>query len=128
MDKFAGHPSSHHRSPKVLYLSKSYPNKVFDVLGLWVENLVRHSVSFCEPKVISPVQYCPPLPGLPDYYARLRSIPRHCSWDGVEVFYPRYLVGPGYSLRSIEWPTYYLAPPRQADHLRHAFPFYLIPP
>jgi len=126
MAKLAGPASSHPRRPKVLFLSKNFPNKVFDVLGLWVENLVRHSVSFCEPKVISPVQYCPPLPGLPDYYARLRSIPRHCSWDGVEVFYPRYLVGPGYSLRSIEWATYYLAARRQADQLRHEFPFDLI--
>src|SRR5713226_304513 len=126
MAKLAGPASSHPRRPKVLFLSKNFPNKVFDVLGLWVENLVRHSVSFCEPKVISPVQYCPPLRGLPDYYARLRSIPRHCSWDGVEVFYPRYLVGPGYSLRSVEWATYYLAARRQADQLRREFPFDLI--
>jgi len=125
MATLAGPASSHPRL-RVLFLSKSFPNKVFDVLGLWVENLVRHSVSFCEPKVISPVQYCPPLPGLPDYYARLRNIPLHCSRDGVEVFYPRYLVGPGYSLRAIEWATYYLAARRQADHLRQEFPFELI--
>jgi teichuronic acid biosynthesis glycosyltransferase TuaC len=126
MDKLGGGADGHVRNPKVLFLSKSFPNKVFDVLGLWVENLVRHSVSFCQPKVISPVPYCPPLPGLPEYYARLRTIPRHCAYDGVEVFYPRYLVGPGYSLRAVEWVTYYLSVRRQADQLRREFPFDLI--
>jgi teichuronic acid biosynthesis glycosyltransferase TuaC len=125
-EKVTGSASGHVRHPKVLFLSKSFPNKVFDVLGLWVENLVRHSVSFCQPKVISPVPYCPPLPGLPEYYARLRTIPRRCAYDGVEVFYPRYLVGPGYSLRAVEWATYYLAVRRQADQLRREFPFDLI--
>src|SRR5713226_4678167 len=125
MPKLAGPAFSHVSRPRVLFLSKTFPNKVFDVLGLWVENLVRHSVSFCEPKVISPVQYCPPL-RLPDYYSRLRSIPLHCSRDGVEVFHPRYLVGPGYTLRSVEWATYYLAVRRQADQLRREFPFDLI--
>lgn len=107
-------------------LSKNYPNNVFDVLGLWVENLVRYSARFCEPKVISPVQYCPPLPGLPEYYTRLRSIPRHCSENGIEVFHPRYLVGPGYSLRSIEWATYYLAVRRRAYQLHRDSRFDLI--
>src|SRR6266851_5255772 len=125
MPKLAGPAFSHGSRPRVLFLSKTFPNKVFDVLGLWVENLVLHSVSFCEPKVISPVQYCPPL-RLPDYYSRLRSIPLHCSRDGVEVFHPRYLVGPGYTLRSVEWATYYLAVRRQADQLRREFPFDLI--
>jgi glycosyltransferase involved in cell wall biosynthesis len=119
-------PGKTTRNPRVLVLSKNYPNNVFDVLGLWVENLVRHSASFCEPKVISPVQYCPPLPGLPVYYTRLRSIPEHCSENGIEIFHPRYLVGPGFSLRSIEWATYYLAVRRRAYQLHRDFPFDLI--
>jgi teichuronic acid biosynthesis glycosyltransferase TuaC len=112
--------------PRVLILSKSYPNKVFDVQGLWVENQVRYSANFCEPKVISPVQYCPPLPGLPEYYTRLRSIPQHCQTNGVDVFHPRYLVGPGYSLHSIESAAYYVATRALAQRLRREFPFDLI--
>jgi teichuronic acid biosynthesis glycosyltransferase TuaC len=112
--------------PKVLILSKSYPNKVFDVQGLWVENQVRYSASFCEPKVISPVQYCPPLPGLPEYYTRLRTIPHKCQTNGVEVFHPRYLVGPGYSLHSIESAAYYFSTRALAQRLRREFPFDLI--
>jgi teichuronic acid biosynthesis glycosyltransferase TuaC len=112
--------------PKVLVLSKSYPNSVFEVQGLWVENLVRHSAKFCEPRVIAPVQYCPPIPGLPEYYKRFRSIPRHCLTNGIEVFHPRMLVGPGNSLHSIESRIYYWAWRRVAKRLRRDFPFKLI--
>ncbi len=114
------------KRPKVLVLSRSYPNKVFDVQGLWVENQVRYSANFCEPKVISPVPYCPPLPGLPEYYARLRTIPRNCWTNGVEVFHPRFFVGPGYSLHSIESVAYYVAVRPLAQRLRREFPFDLI--
>src|SRR5260370_15357417 len=118
-------PDNSHR-PKVLVLSKSYPNNVFEVLGLWVENLVRHSAKFCEPKVIAPVQYCPPIPALPEYYKRFRTIPRRCLASGIEVFHPRMLVGPGYSLHSIESRVYYWAARRVAKRLRGDFPFELI--
>src|SRR5260370_22092910 len=118
-------PDNSHR-PKVLVLSKSYPNNVFEVLGLWVENLVRHSAKFCAPKVIAPVQYWPPIPGLPEYYKRFRTIPRHCFASGIEVFHPRMLVGPGYSLHSIESRIYYWAARRVAKRLRRDFPFDLI--
>jgi len=118
-------PDNSHR-PKVLVLSKSYPNNVFEVLGLWVENLVRHSAKFCAPKVIAPVQYCPPIPGLPEYYKRFRTIPRHCLASGIEVFHPSMLVGPGYSLHSIESRIYYWAARRVAKRLRRDFPFDLI--
>src|SRR5712692_3600449 len=114
------------RRPKVLVLSKNYPNDVFDVLGLWVENLVRYSTSFCEPKVISPVPYCPPIPGLPEYYARLRSIPRRCLSNEIEIFHPRMFVGPGHSLYSFESRTYYWAARLVASRLRQGFPFDLI--
>ncbi len=118
-------PDNPHR-PKVLVLSKNYPNNVFDVLGLWVENLVRYSARFCEPKVISPVPYCPPIPGMPEYYARLRGIPRRCLTNDIEVFHPRMLVGPGDSLYSLESRTYYWASRGMAKRLRCDFPFDLI--
>lgn len=112
--------------PKVLVLAKSYPNPVFDVQGLWVESMVRQSANFCEPKVISPVVYCPPLPGLSSYYTRLRRIPRHRWVNGIEVFHPRFLSGPGYSLRPLEAAAYYWAARRALDRLRPDFRFDLI--
>jgi glycosyltransferase involved in cell wall biosynthesis len=111
---------------KVLVLSRNYPNCVLDVLGLWVQRLVQHSVSYCEPKVVAPVPYCPPLPGLPEYYARFRRIPRRCWAGGVEVFHPRLLLGPGYALHAIEASLYALAARPQVSRLRRRFPFDLI--
>jgi glycosyltransferase involved in cell wall biosynthesis len=126
MTGLADPPLGNPHRPKILVLSKSYPNNVFEVLGLWVENLVRHSARFCEPKVIAPVQYCPPVPGLPKYYKRFRSIPRYCFTNGIEVFHPRMLVGPGYSVHSLEARIYYWAARRVANRLRLDFPFDLI--
>jgi glycosyltransferase involved in cell wall biosynthesis len=112
--------------PRVLVLAKSYPNPVFEAQGLWVERLVRQSTNFCEPKVISPIAYCPPLLGLPRYYTRLRSIPQHRWLDGIEVFHPRFFTGPGYSLRPLEAAAYYWAARRVLNRLRPHFPFDLI--
>jgi teichuronic acid biosynthesis glycosyltransferase TuaC len=112
--------------PKVLVLSRNYPNNVFEILGLWVERQVCHSTLFCEPKVIAPVQYVPSLPGLSEYYARFRQINSHQWMSGVEVFRPRYLVGPGYSLHNFEWMTYYLSVRGQVERLHKTFPFALI--
>ena len=125
MATLAGPASSHPRL-RVLFLSKSFPNKVFDVLGLWVENLVRHSVSFCEPKVISPVQYCPPLPGLP--VAALRILENETqqqqqavasSQESLQLFTNRYKGGVDAYLQVITAQTIELANERNAiDILR----------
>ena len=115
------------KSPwKVLVLSRSYPNSVMELLGLWVERLVRHSASFCEPKVIAPVPYCPPLPGLPEEFGRFRRVERCALRQGVEVFYPRLLTGPGYSLYSFESTLYRACIQRLVTRLRRRFRFDLI--
>lgn len=114
------------RRLKVLVLSKNYPNPVLEVLGLWAEAMVRSSKKFCEPKVISPIQYCPPVPGLPEYYTRLRTIPQKRWLNGIEVFHPRFIIGPGYSLHSIESATYYVAVRSLVQRLRQDFSFDLI--
>ncbi len=111
---------------KVLVLSRNYPNNVLELLGLWVERLVRHSTLYCAPKVVAPVPYCPPLAGVSSYYAQFRRILSRRWSDGIEVFHPRFLVGPGYWLHSFEWMTYYLAVRRLVDRLRREFPFQII--
>jgi glycosyltransferase involved in cell wall biosynthesis len=114
------------RSFKVLVLSRNYPNTVMELLGLWVERLVRHCASFCETKVVSPVPYVPPLRGFEGYYAQFRRIEPHRWADGVEIFHPRFLLGPGYVFHSTEALTYYLGVRRLVDHIRRSFPFDLI--
>ena len=111
---------------KVLVLSRSYPNNVTELLGLWVEGLVLQSTRFCQPKVVSPVPFCPPVPGLAESYLRFRRVERNCWNGGVEVFHPRLIVGPGYSLYGAEWVLYYAAIRRLISQIRRRFPFDLI--
>lgn len=122
----AGAVARGRRPLRVLVLSRNYPNDQFPLLGLWVENLVRHSTEFCEPKVISPVPYCPPLPGLGEYYARFRRVEPHRQANGVEIFHPRFVVPPGHRLHSLESFSYYAGVVGLADRLRRDFPFDLI--
>lgn len=113
------------RKLKVLVLSRNYPNTNFPLLGIWVENLVRHSARFWETKVVSPVPYCPPL-ARGDYFRRFREIERHRLSEDVEVFYPRFLLPPSHRLHGIESISYYLAVVRLIDRLRKTFHFDLI--
>ena len=110
---------------KVLVLSRNYPNNVIKIVGLWVEGLVRHLGKSCEAKVIAPVPYWPPLPGFPQF-SRFRSVQRQRWADGIEVFHPRFLTGPGFSLHSFESITYHLAARRLVGRLRRRFPFDLV--
>jgi glycosyltransferase involved in cell wall biosynthesis len=116
---------SSNTSPKVLVLSRNYPNNVTPVLGLWVEGLVRCLSKLCEIKVIAPVPYCPPLPGFPEF-TKFRSVERNCNGEGFEVSHPRFLTGPGYSTYNFEAKAYYWSIRRQIDCLRRDFPFDLI--
>ncbi|HEV3330988.1 MAG TPA: glycosyltransferase [Bryobacteraceae bacterium] len=111
---------------RVLVLSRSYPNNVMELLGLWVQGLVRESTRFSEVKVISPVPYCPPFPHIPENYSRLRRVARRRWDDGVEVFHPRFLVGPGNSTHQIESLLYRAAIRKSVARLWRDFQFDLI--
>jgi teichuronic acid biosynthesis glycosyltransferase TuaC len=110
---------------KVLVLSRNYPNHITPILGLWVEQLVRQLATVCEIKVISPIAYCPPLPNFVPY-TRYRRIPAQQVLNGVEVFHPRFLVGPGYSMHHFEANTYLWGIRQRIRQLQQEFPFDLI--
>jgi glycosyltransferase involved in cell wall biosynthesis len=111
---------------RVLVLSRAYPNNVIELQGLWVQRLVRQSARFCELKVVSPVAYCPPLPGMPENYSRFRRVERR-RWDGpVEVFHPRFVLGPGQTTYTMEWLLYYAGVAKTIRQLRRHFSFDLI--
>jgi teichuronic acid biosynthesis glycosyltransferase TuaC len=112
-------------APRVLVLSRNYPNSVTPILGLWVEGMVRHVARQCEIKVIAPTPYCPPLPGFKGF-TKFRSVERRSDVGGLEVFHPRFLTGPGSTTYSIESSTYYWGVRRHFDRLREEFPFDLI--
>lgn len=118
--------ASHHgRAPRLLVLSRNYPNAVFPGLGLWVECLVRECAKSCPTTVISPVPYCPPVLRVNDY-ARFRAIPRQRSDGDMRVFHPRFLVGPGRSLYATEAATYYWSIRAVADRIHAESGFDLI--
>lgn len=118
--------SATRKTLRLLVLSRAYPNNVTELMGLWVQGLVRQCAQTCQIKVISPSPYCPPLPHLPENYARFRRVVRH-RWDGpVEVFHPRFVLGPGYSTHNFEWLLYYAGIHRTVARLRRNFPFDLI--
>ncbi len=110
----------------MLVLSRSYPNRVQPLLGVWVRQLVADSRSFSEPKVVAPAPWCPPLPRLPAAFASYRGIER-TSWDdGVEALHPRFLVAPGARLAALEASSYLARVLPLAARLRSRFPFDLV--
>jgi len=112
-------------SGKVLILSRNYPNNVTPILGLWVEGLVRHLSKICDLRVIAPSPYCPPFVGVGGF-SKFRQVKRRESTNGVEVFHPKFLTGPGNSAYNFEACTYYWSIRRHVDRLRREFPFNLV--
>jgi glycosyltransferase involved in cell wall biosynthesis len=75
--------------------------------------------------VIAPVPYAPPLP-IGRYYRQFRCIPARETLNGVRVLHPRFVIGPGRSLRGVEAAAYYAGVRGAADRLRDESPFDLI--
>lgn len=85
---------------KVLVLSQMYPSLFNEVSGIFVHEQVKELVKQgCEVKVVSPVPWSPfPINSMSAKWKAYTKIPEKQIWDGIEVFYPRY----------IEFPRYYL--------------------
>jgi glycosyltransferase involved in cell wall biosynthesis len=111
---------------RVLFLARAYPNRMQPLHGLWVRQHVTSSTAFCEPKVLSPVPWCPPIPGMGDEYRLFRRVERTASDEGIEVLHPRFLVGPGLRFAPIEATTYLASALPAAARLRRRFPFDLV--
>jgi teichuronic acid biosynthesis glycosyltransferase TuaC len=116
------------RRLSVLVLARSFPNPLLPTLGLWTLRPMSEVAEACEVRVVSPVPYCPPLPQLGplSQYTRFRSIPRSGAIGGLDVLYPRFVVGPGNSTYALESESYYLAIRRAVGRLWAEKPFDLI--
>lgn len=112
--------------PRVLVLSRSYPNSQFPTLGLWVRRLVRAASRDADMAVVSPVPYAPPIP-FTDAFDRYRKVERRrTGQDGIPVEYPRVPAGPGYLLHPLEAALQYLPVRGTVDRLHERRPFDLI--
>jgi len=111
--------------PKVLVLSRLYPNAVMPNSGIYVRRLVEALANLCDVRVVAPVPYCPPL-GRLLVQTRFRQVPPSSCVNSVEVTHPRFLTGPGYSFHSFEWHTFYWGIRRTVTRLHCEFPFDVI--
>jgi teichuronic acid biosynthesis glycosyltransferase TuaC len=112
-------------TPKVLVLSRNYPNNVIPLAGLWVEGLTRALSCLCEVRVVSPVPYSPPMPkGV--RFGEFRRIRRRDRVNGIVISYPRFFTGPASTLDRIEAITYYWGVRGDIARLRREFSFDVI--
>ena len=84
-------------SLKILIISHMYPCAADPVKGIFaheqVKELIKHG---CSVKVISAVPWVPfPLNRLSSRWRNYARTPVQEQWEGIDVFYPRYLCFPG---------------------------------
>jgi len=81
---------------KVLVISHMYPSSFNEVAGIFVHEQVQALMAKgVEIRVVSPTPWAPfPIKYLRGKWRRLSQIPHQASWDGVQVWYPRYLAFP----------------------------------
>jgi len=112
---------------RVLVLTRNYPNPAMPLLGLWAQRLVHAATGFAETKVVAPVPYVPPmLARFAPYYARYKDVPAGRWDDGVQVFHPRMLTGPGQALYAFEAASYVRAVLPTINRMRREFAFDVI--
>lgn len=113
------------RRPRVLVLSRNYPNPAFPTLGLWAARLVEVAAEVVECRVLAPVPWAPPLAGALQA-GRFRSVPRTEDTSAAVVLHPRMLLPPGHRFHAWEARLEYPVIRRAADAVRRAWPFDLI--
>jgi len=113
-------------TPRVLVLSRNYPNLATPLLGVWVQEIVKHAAEYCEQKVVAPIPYCPPFPGIGRDFKRFRGVPRRRRDGPVEIIHPRFAVPPGSRFAAVDAASYWAAVAPRVRRLRRTFPFDLI--
>src|SRR5580698_6719297 len=96
---------------KLLTFTTLYPNAQQSSHGVFVENRLSHLVASrqASTRVVAPVVYAPPLPGLPERYARLRRIPDAEDRLGIHIRHPRYVLLPKVSMSAAPLSLYIAA-------------------
>jgi glycosyltransferase involved in cell wall biosynthesis len=81
---------------RVLFLSMWYPNQENPILGTFVhEQAVALRECGVDVRIVQPIPYAPfPLGLLSERYAALAKIPERETYEGFEVYHPRYLTLP----------------------------------
>ena len=81
---------------KILIISHMYPSTFNEVNGIFVHQQVEElRGQGCEVKVISPVPWTPfPINYISKKWKKYSEIPQKMVWEGIEIYYPRFLSFP----------------------------------
>jgi len=81
---------------KLLVISHMYPSAFNEVAGIFVHQQVKELIKQgCYVKVVSPVPWTPfPIKHLSAKWRAYATIPKLAHWEGVDVYYPRYISFP----------------------------------
>ena len=81
---------------KVLIISHMYPSSFNSVNGIFVHQQVKELVKQgCEVWVVSPIPWAPfPIKYFKVKWKRYSQVPQRAKWEGIDVYYPRYLEFP----------------------------------
>lgn len=109
----------------ILVLSRNYPSPILPLIGSWVKDWAISTLGSCKVRVVAPVPYYPPLPG-PYSFRRFREVPAQEWRDGIQVFHPRFLTGPGYSTHDFDAQAFYWGVQKTVDRLWREESFDLI--
>ena len=113
---------------KILIISHMYPSSFSEVGGIFVHQQVKElQVQGCELKVISPVPWTPfPVKYFSRKWKEYSRVPAKMVWDGIEVYYPRYLEFPRSLFFSSSGKRMYSGITKLADDLYRDFEFDII--
>lgn len=81
---------------KILVISHMYPSTFNEVNGIFVHQQVEElREQGCEVKVVSPVPWTPfPINYISKKWKKYSEIPQKMVWEGIEIYYPRFLSFP----------------------------------
>jgi teichuronic acid biosynthesis glycosyltransferase TuaC len=113
---------------KILVVSHMYPSIPNPTYGVFIHKQVKALQKLgCEVRVISPVPYAPwPLRVWKEKWRAYASVPVHDFYDGVEVYYPRYLEFPRSFLLEHAGFFMFLGMRKLVERLARDFPFDLL--
>lgn len=113
---------------RVLFLSMWYPNRENPVFGTFVhEQAVALRDSGVDVRIVQPIPHAPfPLGLMSERYTALAKIPERETYEGFEVYHPRYLTLPRHLLFEHVGDWMYRSVRRMVEDIHAEWPFDVI--
>lgn len=113
---------------KVLVISHMYPSTFNEVYGIFVHEQVRALIKAgVEARVVSPTAWTPgPVKYSSRKWRAISEVPLHAVWDGVHVYYPRYLTFPRAWFFSSSGRRMYRGIRKTVEAIYREFPFDIV--